>query len=171
MNSSNSAFEAAPAPLGKVFQLAYSSVLTRSPGETDWSALVEHASRKNRKKDITGVLMVNGTLVIQWIEGSKNEVKKLWRKLQSDPRHHCIVRLTPDSASEQRLFGRWTAQRASRREMLDILQNANECADRDSGQWSDALQRLCLLAESQAALATVSGELWDATQAAAIPRI
>lgn len=128
------------------YQLAYCSVLTQDLNAVATHQIIEQSRRNNAANGITGMLMIDNGLVIQWLEGSKAQVRKLWATLQDDPRHHCLVELLHRDFADERLFPDWTMQRATREEMLAIVHSAREQAEAgEPSPWADAIATLCML--------------------------
>ena len=132
-----------------VYQLAYCSLLKVAMSEQALEALVSKAQESNLALGITGMLMMDEGVVVQWIEGDKAQVRALWSKLQRDPRHYCIVELLHRNYQESRLYPDWSMHRASRQEMLQIVHQA-----RDQGNygvpnpWAPAIEKLCELIDT-----------------------
>ncbi len=127
------------------YQLAYCSILKECMSETKTDLLVEHAQRNNLKNEVTGLLMIDHTLVVQWIEGPRSTVRKLWDKLQLDPRHHCIVQLLHRDYQEQRIYPDWAMQRVPREDIVAIVRSAKELDDMRlylPNPWSPAISTL-----------------------------
>ena len=145
-----------------LYQMAYCSVLRRDLSEQELKDLVIRAQNKNRAKNITGLLMMEDGLVIQWLEGKKEDVRELWAKLLEDQRHHCIVELTQRHFVTERLFPDWSMQPATRQELVAIVNSAREQIE--SGKdtpWAGAIATLCILidpAYAQAYRATLKNQ-------------
>lgn len=58
---------------------------------------------KNKKKDITGMLVCYGDDIIQIIEGEKDNVIKLFEKIKNDKRH-TIINLIKQGSVTSRMF-------------------------------------------------------------------
>ena len=101
-----------------LYQLVYSSVLKQSLTQSQTNALVENAQRANQAAGITGILMMDDGIVVQWLEGNKAAVRALWARLQHDPRHHCIVELLHREYQGKRLYPDWSMHQASLQDML-----------------------------------------------------
>ena len=132
--------------IGFLYQLAYCSVLTQQLDDAAVQAIVDHAQQNNVANNITGLLMIEQGLVIQWLEGKKSDVRRLWAKLQEDPRHHCLVELLHRDFAETRLFPDWSMQRTTREEMLEIVHGARKQAESsEPSPWAGAIGTMCLL--------------------------
>jgi hypothetical protein len=133
-----------------IYQLLYCSVFKAVPSVLDIDALVSKAQSNNLRDGITGMLMLDAGLVIQWLEGPRHAVRALWARLLADPRHHCIVELIHRDYPEQRLFPDWTMRHTSRTDMLAIVRNAHEVAQLGMpSPWSGALASLTILLEPE----------------------
>lgn len=127
------------APEAPLTQLAYCSVLEASVGEGDLQGIITHAQTLNARRGITGSLMVQNALVVQWIEGPEPQVELLWQKLLDDSRHHSVVLLIRKSAVSQRLFPQWSMQHVSRADLLEIVSAARQTPE---SPWADEVHVL-----------------------------
>jgi Sensors of blue-light using FAD len=133
-----------------LYQLAYCSVLKQQMDAGALQNLVEVAQRNNIKNDITGMLLIEQGLVVQWLEGKEATVRRLWAKLQTDSRHHCLVELLHRSFIKERLFPDWAMHRTTREEMLTIIHGAREQAENsESSPWAGAIATMCLLIDPE----------------------
>ena len=156
MNTNQPLKSTSAAEQGPLLRIMYSSVITQSWTETDLETLLTQCVANNERNDITGVLMVDGSLNIQYIEGPEAHVKTLWQRISEDTRHHLVVQLYEESGALPRLFGRWAMLRgqASRSEMLSLIRNAHSQSEtQPRPAWSLAMAPLIILldpAHSQA---------------------
>lgn len=60
--------------------------------------MVTAANIKNRRSDVTGILLFNGHHFFQLLEGPEEQVKEIYCCICNDPRHHNIVELMCDYA-------------------------------------------------------------------------
>ncbi|MBD9064931.1 MAG: BLUF domain-containing protein, partial [Enterobacter cloacae] len=74
-------------PIPVLTTLIYRSQLNLSCRSAELSALVERARIRNTNQNITGVLLSNGSDVMQILEGSEESVVKLFHKIRDDQRH------------------------------------------------------------------------------------
>jgi hypothetical protein len=139
-----------PAVQSGLYQMAYCSVLARPLNADELSMLVTQAQRNNQLHHISGMLMVDGLLVIQWLEGSKDQVRTLWANILKDSRHACIVELLHRDYQTQRLFPDWSMRQATREEMMAIVHNARELSDSVlPSPWASAISVLCILLDPE----------------------
>jgi Sensors of blue-light using FAD len=133
-----------------MYQMAYCSVLTQPLSKAQLQDMIDQAQRNNLIHNITGILMVEQELVIQWLEGGETAVRELWAKLHLDPRHHCLVELLHRNFVTERLFPDWSMHRSSREEMLSLVHSARESAHGDqSSPWAAAIATLCILIDPE----------------------
>ncbi len=104
----------------------YCSVSAATPTPASLAQIFAVAQRNNLRDGITSVLLVDGRLLIQFIEGPEPSVQALWARICNDPQHHCIVQLLLHNGATQRLFGSWPMLhgQATRAEMLALVRNA-----------------------------------------------
>jgi hypothetical protein len=98
-----------------MYYLIYFSKATKQMSDNELTLLVQQAKRYNHLHDLTGLLVyLEGisdsgieTLFMQMIEGSKEEVEKVFEKIKHDGRHSNVV-LHKDGFSESRSFNDWS---------------------------------------------------------------
>jgi hypothetical protein len=105
-------------------QIAYCSLLTPELLAYGRRRLIEEGGRANVAAGITGLVMMDGKLILHWFEGPSDKVKDLWQKIQADSRHHCIVQLFDRKQVGKRLFADHSLRRASRHEMMALVREA-----------------------------------------------
>jgi Sensors of blue-light using FAD len=117
----------APAGSPAVLQrLMYCSVSAGVLGQNSLAKIFDIAQRNNLRDGITSVLLVDGRLLIQFIEGPELAVQALWSRIAADPQHHCIVQLLLQNGATRRLFGPWPMLhgQATRAEILALVRTA-----------------------------------------------
>ncbi len=134
-------------------RLAYCSVLTSDLTPDAIASLIGQAQHNNAQSGITGQLMIDQNLVIQWIEGPKVAIDSLWQRLQADTRHHCLVQLLHAANAPERVFAAWAMRRATRQEMIELIKQAQMLAA-TAGPWSAAIGILRELVEPTQSQAT-----------------
>lgn len=82
--------------------LIYRSQLNLSCGSAELSALVEKARIRNTGENITGILLSNGSEILQILEGKEESVVKLFHKIRDDERHAGVVELMRDYGPRRR---------------------------------------------------------------------
>ncbi len=89
-------------PISVLTTLIYRSQLNLSCRSAELRALVERARIRNTNQNITGVLLSNGSDVMQILEGSEESVVKLFHKIRDDQRHSGVVELMRDYGPRRR---------------------------------------------------------------------
>ena len=87
--------------------LTYSSYATVGLQPSDLEAILMVSRRNNIVRDLTGVLMFNGAIFVQTIEGPQDAVDGLMRQIVADFRH-CHVEVRDTRTSRKRIFPDWT---------------------------------------------------------------
>jgi Sensors of blue-light using FAD len=126
-----------------VDQLVYCSLASEDLSVEEIDIIVEKAQYANMEAQITGVLVVNQGVFLQWIEGPRHAIDALWRKLLADPRHKGVVRLMRNNDVPDRVFAGWAMQLATREHVLNIVQDAHRMAVyNQSTTWGPAIEAL-----------------------------
>ena len=139
-----------------LLRLMYSSVNIQEFDTQSLEDLLSTCVINNQLSDITGVLMVNGLLNVQYIEGPDQAIRTLWDRICSDKRHHCIVQLYEEQGDLSRLFADWAMLKgqASRSEMLELIRQAYIRSDlQPRPAWSLAIAPLVILLDPQYSVA------------------
>lgn len=89
--------------------------------------MVTAANIKNRRSDVTGILLFNGHHFFQLLEGPEEQVKEIYCCICNEPRHHNIVELMCDYAPARR-FGKvgmelFDLQKHERNDVLQAVLN------------------------------------------------
>ncbi len=63
----------------------------RISGAIDVEALVGQAAARNRERDITGLLIADGDVFLQVLEGERAALSALFQTISRDPRHANVV--------------------------------------------------------------------------------
>ncbi len=88
-------------------QLLYVSYSTqRATDPSELSQIVAQSDERNRKRALTGALLVYGDCFVQVLEGDHTTLEDLFRRIEADTRHRDIV-LKGVEPIENRMFGRW----------------------------------------------------------------
>ena len=87
-------------------RLAYVSYPSADLAASEVSRIIQVSRVNNAAHGITGVLVYTGTDFAQLIEGRDEEVEKLWRRIQADPRHRDVVAFL-DEPTERAWFETW----------------------------------------------------------------
>ena len=89
-------------------QLVYTSLMKSKNRDlaADIDAIIELSQSKNEESEISGCLMISGQRVVQFLEGPKPAVSKLYQRIITDHRHREIIELYR-GISTQREAGEW----------------------------------------------------------------
>lgn len=74
--------------------------------------IVNHSSRRNSSRGVSGFLIFANGLFLQYIEGPAAALDALMVDLEGDPRHHSIT-VIDRRPSEKRAFATWTMKRVN----------------------------------------------------------
>lgn len=88
-------------------QMIYISQATRKMSTSDLHEILKVAQDNNQSIDVTGSLFYNGGWFLQVLEGPTDTLKKLYNKIEKDPRHK-NSRIIYDEPARFRTFTRWT---------------------------------------------------------------
>ena len=89
-----------------MYRLIYKS---RAKHDIDWdfvNGLIGKSEARNQQADITGVLLATRTHFLQVLEGSFDDINRLFMRIARDERHD-EVQLIAFDCVEGRLFGGW----------------------------------------------------------------
>ena len=88
-------------------RINYISSFVQDMSYDEIEELAKQAAKKNAENDITGVLMVKGEVFFQIIEGSEEDIDRLFAHILKDPRHEKIITLGIQVGDLKRLFPDW----------------------------------------------------------------
>ena len=99
---------------GKTFRLMYLSHDAMDPQDHKRAlgALFSQARSNNKRRGITGALLVAGGVFIQTLEGEEEVVRRVFRTIEQDRRHEAVELLETREVPE-RVFGHWSMARVS----------------------------------------------------------
>ena len=86
--------------------LTYKSIATATPRVSDIDLLASKARARNRRLDVTGMLLFEDGCFLQTLEGPPAAVGAVWSSIQRDTRHDHIEVLSEHMAAA-RLFSDW----------------------------------------------------------------
>lgn len=87
--------------------LIYVSTAKTAFGTEEIAALLEEARTNNAAHGITGLLLYAAPCFMQYVEGPRENVERLFETLKGDPRHRGIIELTR-RPREHRAFDAWS---------------------------------------------------------------
>ncbi|QCX01020.1 BLUF domain-containing protein [Aggregatimonas sangjinii] len=113
-----------------MYTIIYRSKAAASFGPKEINQMVETAKIHNVKNNITGCLLYHEGRFLQLIEGTEKDVKDLYERILSDPRHENIT-LLGDEKGFMRSFEDWniafdnldldSAQVSEKRSLFDSI--------------------------------------------------
>ena len=107
-----------------IFTLAYCSRVSQILDSAEIDALISAARLKNAREEITGWLVCGSGIFFQWLEGSREAVKRLMDSINADTRHNTIVILSESEEVRERLFGDWDMELVSPDHIREVLIDA-----------------------------------------------
>ena len=107
-----------------LFNLVYCSCASAQLQSADIDHIVSVARRKNARLHISGWLVYSNGVFFQWLEGKRDEVKRLMRVIAADSRHHTVVLLSEGEEVRQRLFSGWDMELVSPQDIRTVLVDA-----------------------------------------------
>ncbi|WP_199200460.1 BLUF domain-containing protein [Alkalicaulis satelles] len=97
----------------RVFRLAYASRSLSGMGAPFVTELADYAASSNRRNRVSGVLFAQDDIFLQWLEGPRDTVCALMKRIEADPRHH-EVSVLGSGWMAQRRYARWPMQLSDR---------------------------------------------------------
>lgn len=89
-----------------MYRFMYMSTATIDFSNEELEELLEKARVNNKKRNITGLLIVKGRTFIQCLEGKEEDVLAIYEKIKNDDRHRDLIELIEEDAHE-RYFPAW----------------------------------------------------------------
>ncbi len=90
-----------------MLQLVYISTARAALSAAEHEAILVSSRRNNARCGVTGLLVVGGRRFLQALEGPDSAVLETYARIQADPRHFALVRLTCGPIAETG-FGDWS---------------------------------------------------------------
>jgi hypothetical protein len=90
-----------------VFSLTYVSSATMPLTPAQLRALLETCNRRNRQRDVTGMLLYKDGNFMQVLEGEEPSVKAVHETIARDPRHRGLITLL-QGTTPGRQFAAWS---------------------------------------------------------------
>lgn len=75
------------------YAISYVSNANPSVSLNDVQDLMLNICEFNNAHDITGLLLFSGNQFFQFLEGEKGKIMDLFTKIETDPRHHNVIKL------------------------------------------------------------------------------
>jgi hypothetical protein len=126
--------------------LVYCSVANESLNRAEFQRMLARARPKNAKLGITGALMTDAPLIVQYLEGPRAAVEALWAQISADTRHGCVVKLRQENGLQGRTFGEWDMYQADRAELRGIVREAEAAYEQAQAHpWLGAVRALSFM--------------------------
>lgn len=115
-------------------QVIYTSIASPLLDSGEVFKIVSDAAQKNRRLEITGMLVVVQQRFFQAIEGPPQSIESLIASIKDDPRHHSL-RILRRRTIAGRQFPRWSMRRfqigdvkTARRVFRDLMNSTDDAA-------------------------------------------
>ena len=99
-------------------RMVYCSKISEQFNATDIDHILESARRNNHKKHVTGLLCFNRKYFLQCLEGGRQSVNEIYRKILNDPRHEDVVMLNYSEIT-RREFENWNMAYLPEKKLTD----------------------------------------------------
>jgi Sensors of blue-light using FAD len=90
-----------------MYHLVYISYATAPFLETELVDMLQKFRIKNKPKEITGMMLYLQERFIQVLEGDQSTIKRLYNRIEKDPRHK-KVSIVLEGESPERIFKNWS---------------------------------------------------------------
>lgn len=87
--------------------LVYQSTATTAMSEKDLEALLTQSRAWNQAHALTGVLLYSHGDIMQVLEGTEEEVRYIFQRIEQDNRHYRVTKLS-DGPIAKRNFSQWS---------------------------------------------------------------
>ena len=131
-----------------MIHLVYASSATRDMSEDDLLFLLEQSRRRNKRQNVTGMLLYIGESFIQALEGEEKDVDEIYRDICKDGRNIGNLLMVKEAISE-RAFPDWSMgfKRLSEKDKEDIdgytdFLDREMTPERIAGQSNEAISLL-----------------------------
>ncbi len=91
----------------QLVRLIYVSVMKMEYDKEEIKKILKVARSKNARNNITGLLCYDPKFFLQYIEGPRDAINKLYASINRDERHTDVT-LLEYAEIEERLFGNWS---------------------------------------------------------------
>lgn len=89
-----------------MIRLYYISTAIEGLTQRDYDDILGKAHANNRKRDVTGLLVVKGGFFAHALEGEEQDVMSLFEKIKTDKRHYRVILISQEEVHE-RIFLDW----------------------------------------------------------------
>ena len=136
-----------------LYNLVYCSRSVGTIPSDELARLVAAAQKHNAREEITGWLVYSHGIFFQWLEGPREQVKRLMASISADARHTAVVTLSETEEMRGRVFSGWDMELVSADEVRAVLFDAIEASNdaKRTAVLQDLLKELDLQAVGQTA--------------------
>jgi hypothetical protein len=107
-----------------ILSLTYCSRANHNLTSADIDRIIAVSRINNPRHGITGWLVCGSGIFFQWLEGSREDVKRLMVAISADTRHDTIVVLNESEELGERLFADWDMELVSADDIRAVLVDA-----------------------------------------------
>ena len=90
-----------------MYYLIYTSTAEPEVDEVELYDILNRSVKNNKELDITGMLVYHDGSFIQLLEGDRERVHSIYRKIKNDARHRNVIKLS-SGEHEDRCFPNWS---------------------------------------------------------------
>jgi Sensors of blue-light using FAD len=132
----------------EVFRLVYrsQSLIPADERRTELGLLFTDARARNKRRGISGALLLSDDWFVQALEGDERVVRSLYARIENDRRHHA-VELLEQGLVPGRVFARWAMARVGDDGDLPLIAHADGISvaaprDRTTASQEEVLARM-----------------------------
>ena len=92
--------------MSKLYRLVYTSFRKPMCDDGEIKSILETCQKNNAESGITGILLHSDSRFIQYLEGKKKNLEKLFEKIRTDRRHMSVTKRLFEKVDD-RLFPSW----------------------------------------------------------------
>ncbi|MFT4736523.1 MAG: hypothetical protein ACI8QD_000468 [Cyclobacteriaceae bacterium] len=92
--------------MSSLYRLVYTSFRKPNCNQQEIENILASCKKNNPSRNITGILMHSNNRFIQYVEGSKDDLRQLYDLIKQDPRHTSVNERNFEPIKE-RLFPSW----------------------------------------------------------------
>jgi hypothetical protein len=110
-----------------IHHIVYCSQAVQHMDDEALEKIIATAKHHNPRFGITGLLVFGSGIFFQWLEGPKDNVTSLYKKISADSRHSDV---TKEDEFRERLFPNWDMELVAAEDISAVLEDAmHEASD------------------------------------------
>ncbi len=86
-----------------MYQIVYVSTATQEYGQDELTRILAASRRNNSRDGVTGMLCYHGGTFFQMLEGPRDKVEAVMKRVAADPRHYGVMVLLEQEVSSREL--------------------------------------------------------------------